>query len=577
METEQPERGTQVRRVIVIATAVVAFLSILYELLLAGHGIGDGLAHSILPIALLIAAAWEYFHGMRTELIMLLVAGAYGVLGVVDPLLDASLTTFDPTMTLAVLIMVSVIYVATRTRQTLAPVVAMATFIGLYSIGVILLNDYPTDQAIAILILGIPGQAMVLWMIHRLIKTLADTSATESKQARIQRALARCSEALLRRGTDDPLRTALHALLDATEADYAYIDINRVDSSGHYTWDIIADAASDRYPGKHIGFTSGDYEGLEFVSERLTAGSPAMIVTTELEEPVRSQYEAEGIKAELAAPIRIGERWLGTIGYTDHLRDGGWTEVEIEGLMRAAEMVAAYWDREAAREGLMELAHAKDRFIATVSHELRTPLTAVVGFAAELVEGAGTLEGDEVGELASVIHDQSVEVAQLVDDLLTAERAASGNLTVKPGAIPLLKECLDLVDATTVGREINVVGEDVMAWADPLRTRQIIRNLLTNAVRHGGEAIVVEVGHNGQSSRVQVKDNGDGVSGIDADRIFEAYYRANNGQTVPDSVGLGLAVCRQLAGLMDGDITYARADGWTSFELTLPLADGVPS
>jgi len=400
------------------------------------------------------------------------------------------------------------------------------------------------------------------------------TSATEAKQARIQRALARCSEALLRRGTEDPLRTALHALLDATEADYAYVDVNRVGSDGQHTWEIIADAASDRYPGRQIGFNSGNYEGLEFVSERLEQGRPAMILASELGEPVRSYYEAEGIRAELAAPIRIGERWLGTIGYTDHLRDGGWTGVEIEGLMRAAEMVAAYWDREAAREGLMELAHAKDRFIATVSHELRTPLTAVVGFAAELVEGANNLRSDDVAELASVIHDQSVEVAQLVDDLLTAERAASGNLTVRPGEIPLMEICRDLVEATTVGREVDVVGEDVVAWADPLRTRQIIRNLLTNAARHGGETIVVEVGLSDGASCVQVMDNGDGVSGIDADRIFDAYYRASNGQAVPDSVGLGLAVCRQLAGLMDGDIAYGRSDGWTSFELTLPLANG---
>lgn len=560
-----------------MATGVVAFLSILGELFLAGHEPGEALAHSIIPIGLFATALWEYFHDMRTELIMLFVLGAYGVLGVLDPLVEANISTFEPALTLALLIMVSVIYVATRRRQSLVPVVAIATYVGLYSIAVVLLNDYSTDQTIAILILGIPGQALVLWMIHRLIKTLADTSGTEAKQAQIQRALARCSEALLRRGTKEPLRTALAALLDATEADYAYIDVNRVNSEGEYTWEIIADAASERYPGIEIGFTSGDYSGLEYVSERLAEGLPAKIVTSELSGPVRSKYEAEGIRAELAAPIKIGERWLGTIGYTDHLREGGWTEVEVEGLMRAAEMVAAYWDREAAREGLMELAHAKDRFIATVSHELRTPLTAVVGFAAELLEGAGTLAHEDVEELASVIHDQSVEVAQLVDDLLTAERAASGNLTVKPGEIALLDECRDLVDATTAGHDVEVVGEDVHAWADLLRTRQIIRNLLTNAVRHGGETIVVEVSRNGDSSRVLVKDNGNGVSGIDADRIFDAYYRASEGQTVPDSVGLGLAVCRQLAGLMDGDITYARSDGWTAFELTLPMANGAPA
>jgi signal transduction histidine kinase len=300
---------------------------------------------------------------------------------------------------------------------------------------------------------------------------------------------------------------------------------------------------------------------------------PAQLVASELPSPIREQYESEGIQAELMAPIFIGDRWVGTLGYADHFRKGAWTDIEIEGLMRAAEMVAAYWEREAAREGLVELAQAKDRFIAAVSHELRTPLAAVVGFAAEMASGLDDRTPGEIAEMASHIYTQSLEVSHLVDDLLTAERAASGNLTVTPGEIHLLDECRDVVESTIAETMIEVTGSEVVAHADSLRTRQILRNLLTNATRYGGDAIKVEVSGRGGSARIVVKDNGAGVKGIDADRIFDPYYRSGAATAKPDSVGLGLSVARQLARLMQGDLVYRRVAGWTEFELSLPMVD----
>jgi signal transduction histidine kinase len=106
-----------------------------------------------------------------------------------------------------------------------------------------------------------------------------------------------------------------------------------------------------------------------------------------------------------------------------------------------------------------------------------------------------------------------------------------------------------------------------------LRTRQILRNLITNAVRYGGDTIAVEVAAEGKMARVTVRDNGAGVKGMDGERIFDAYYRAAQAESKPDSVGLGLSVARQLARLMKGDLVYRRRSGWTEFELTLPLGE----
>ena len=178
--------------------------------------------------------------------------------------------------------------------------------------------------------------------------------------------------------------------------------------------------------------------------------------------------------------------------------------------------------------------------------------------------------------MAGVIATQSEEVAYLVDDLLTAERAASGNLTI--WAVPTsLEDELESVIALYPQRPPVGTTESVMVMADGLRTRQIIRNLLTNASRYGGAEVRVEIDVEDGAGRLTVLDNGAGVIGMDEDRIFDPYYRLHTEVARPDSVGLGLAVARQLARLMAGDLVYRRRNGWTRFELTLPLASPPPS
>ena len=571
-----PVRGLKARRTILVAALVIAGTSMFLEVLLldpTSPGVGVRVTVDLILVGM---ATWELRHGLRTEILAMFIAGAYGVLSLIDITLGTSLSAFDAGGTLALQILIAVIYVATRESQAPGPVIIFSSLIALYSLAVVLLSDLPTGQASSILMLGGPGQVVVIWLVYRLIGTLRAASATEATHARIQRALARCSQALLSGRTDEPLKAALIALLDATEADYAYIDVNRRGPDGKLTWEIVAEAKGGAYPFKDEGLVSGDFEGLETIEEAMRRGEPAMLITSDLDEPLRSKYEAEEIKAELMAPILIGSRWIGTLGYTDHVREGLWTEIEIEGLRRAAEMVGSYWEREAAREGLMELAQAKDRFIATVSHELRTPLAAVVGFAGELAHNPGNHSTEDLAEMAELIFTQAQELTHLVDDLLTSERAASGNLTVHPKAIALLEECQDLVGSTSGVYDVEIKGDEVAAFADSLRTRQILRNLLTNAVRYGGDLIEAEVAEVDGKASVVIRDNGEGVTDLDADRIFDPYARTLGSNTTPDSVGLGLSVARQLARLMDGDLAYRHTGAWTEFELTLPLAAAKP-
>lgn len=525
----------------------------------------------ILDLSIGAVVLYELRGNARTHVFTQYTAVVYAGVSMVDSVTATETSRFDPGSTLALLVMLSVIHVATRPSSQKSTIL-LVSLTAVWGITTVLARPAPGSQELGLLFLALPGQMLVVWLVRQLIRDLGFKSRSEAKHARVQRALAGCSQALLKRGTSQPLTEALQALLGATDADYAYVDVNRTHPDGYTTWEIVADAQHPDWPGNDIGWDSGDYRGLESVEEILRAGRPATIRASELTGEIRESYLREGVKGELIAPIKIGDRWVGTIGYTDHTRPGTWTDIEIEGLMRAAEMVSAYWEREAAREGLMELAQAKDRFIASVSHELRTPLSAVVGFADELRRSAADIGNNDMEEMASLIYSQSMEVTQLVDDLLTAERATSGNLTVHPDSFDLLEECRQIIEWSEIPKKVSLRGDSVMAFADTLRTRQVVRNLLTNATKYGGEEIIIEVEARGAEAVVVVRDNGNGVRLGDVERIFDPYYRAEDGMTKPDSVGLGLAVARQLGRLMDGDVVYRRSNGWTAFELTVPLA-----
>jgi signal transduction histidine kinase len=538
----------------------------------------DGVIRAVASALIAAVSLYELINNQRTELVAALAAFIFGALSLIEASGNVNVSGFDTGTTLSFMILASIVYVTTRRSRSTTPLVVGSALIASYAVASVAIQRPEFTVAISWILIGLPGQVLVIWLTWRLINSLGVASQLEATHSRIQQALARCSQVLLTRRDDEPLTAALQALLGSTEADYVYVDMNRVDRSGNVTWEIVAEAYGPNIPPGDNIFDGGDYEQLQNVKALLAAGEPAQVIVSEMPRPIRDRYEGEGIKAELMAPIFIRDQWVGTIGYSDFWREGTWLPAEVEGLTRAADMVGAYWEREHAREGLEELAEAKDRFIATVSHELRTPLAAVVGFAGELAEGIENYSMEEIAEMVQLIASQSVEMAQLVDDLLTAERAASGNLTIKPGPIDLLHESRSVVDSMRVGENVIVDGDPTPAWADTLRTRQILRNLLTNASRYGGTQVRVTISSLGDNAVLVVSDDGPGINVVDSERIFDPYYRAQSDESRPDSVGLGLAVARQLARIMGGDLVYRRRAGWTRFELTLPTtSDNAPA
>jgi signal transduction histidine kinase len=216
----------------------------------------------------------------------------------------------------------------------------------------------------------------------------------------------------------------------------------------------------------------------------------------------------------------------------------------------------------------------RSQLLGTVSHELRNNLTGMLGLT-EIVSTDRDMSGDEARELVAMAHQQAVDAAEIVEDLLTATRVERSMLTVAVEAVDVNAEV-----ATTVRRfssegtrlEMSLADDLTTVLADSLRVRQILRNLVSNAIRYGGPTIRISTRSVDGKVLVDVVDDGEGVPVEDEKTIFLPYRRSARPHH-SSSVGLGLWISRELAQAMGGTLEYRRFGGWSEFVLTLlPLS-----
>jgi PAS domain S-box-containing protein len=229
------------------------------------------------------------------------------------------------------------------------------------------------------------------------------------------------------------------------------------------------------------------------------------------------------------------------------------------------------------REELEATLSSRIRFIGTVSHELRTPLTSVIGYL-KLLREEPSLTNAERDEMLAIVEQQAEDLAEIVEDLLAAAQVEAGNLLVFPRQIDLAHETSRVVAGMKCrhAHDIEVDAAVTRVLADPVRVRQIVRNLVANALVHGGEAIRVAVACDEGRARVTVADDGPGPDPEEAEKIFEAFERGSRSPARPGSVGLGLNISRHLARQMGGDLLFDRSNGETRFHLLLPADSEAP-
>jgi signal transduction histidine kinase len=253
---------------------------------------------------------------------------------------------------------------------------------------------------------------------------------------------------------------------------------------------------------------------------------------------------------------------------------------------------------------------AKSEFLANVSHELRTPLAAIVGFVDLLREGAyGELTPRQIGPVER-IESSANHLRELVEQVLDLAKMAAGRLEVhteliklRPFVIDVASEVEPLVNERKLVLSIAVPATLPRIATDPTHLRQILVNLLGNAIKFtSGGSITVRASlvsdgdltsFAGSTNRrpllatggpwvaLQVTDTGAGVAAKDLDRIFEEFEQVNagpRGDSMRRGTGLGLAISRRLARLLDGDITVESVEGRGSvFTVWLPADSPAPA
>lgn len=216
-----------------------------------------------------------------------------------------------------------------------------------------------------------------------------------------------------------------------------------------------------------------------------------------------------------------------------------------------------------ARQEADDARHIKNDFVSMVSHELRTPLTSIAGFAQTLSSDWTRLSKPEIEEFLGYIAKQANYLGDLVEDVLVIPRLEAGRLRFTSDVFDLgemIGEVAQMLFSTSGGGEAAVsIPHGVRVQADAKRVQQVIRNLLENARKYGGDQVLVEGLTHGEQYVVVVSDNGPGVPDGATNTIFEHFEQISKGDSRSSSgIGLGLPIARSLARAMGGDVWYER-------------------
>jgi len=201
-----------------------------------------------------------------------------------------------------------------------------------------------------------------------------------------------------------------------------------------------------------------------------------------------------------------------------------------------------------------ELESLRSDTIATVSHELRTPVAAVYGAARTLRER--TLDRETSERLLELIDSEASRLATLVEDILLASQIDADRITLTRTSIDPLRvveEATRNLDPSRV--RVDVQADTAAATGDPEKLRQVLANLLENALKYGRDPVTLHVLSRRSGVRFEVSDAGDGIPAQEQQRIFEKFHRLEahlNGGV--RGTGLGLYICRELVRRMDGRI-----------------------
>jgi signal transduction histidine kinase len=229
---------------------------------------------------------------------------------------------------------------------------------------------------------------------------------------------------------------------------------------------------------------------------------------------------------------------------------------------------------KAEERRMHDLVTSKNQLLASVTDDLRSPLAEVIDFA-QLLQGAIDDPAERRG-LAAAIAGGAARVASIVEDLLVISHCELGDLSVARVPVNLSAQVAQVLEVggeamsgvATPGRNV----EPRVCIGDPARVRQIIRNLVSDVIIHGGEHAAVTIHRRGSTLHMTISADSTPMPDDLFERVFCAFEELVAGPIGPDSRFMALSVARRLAIAMGGDLSYRHEAGQSDFEVTLPAA-----
>jgi signal transduction histidine kinase len=335
-------------------------------------------------------------------------------------------------------------------------------------------------------------------------------------------------------------------------------------------------------------FPPGNSDPIEgSLLERVLEGK--IVVRRDLNErdsPADEQLLALGLRSELVAPLLLGARTIGMLSLSRENPDAfSEDEVELVALLgrlvaTAVQNIRAYEAERRRVEELARLSQLRADFVSLVSHELRSPMAAVIGAARTLQDRWRMLSADQRESFLALIGDETSRLAELVGDVLDTSRIEAGTFSYRFEEVDLVRIVDEAVEAAALAQqEVPVVASVRGALpeirGDRARLRQVLGNLIENAVKYsptGGEVRVSATAANG-AVQIAVRDTGPGIPREQQGRIFDKFGRVDVPGASKPGTGLGLFIARSIAEAHGGSLGVSSGvEPGSTFTLTLPIS-----
>ncbi|MBN1679917.1 MAG: GAF domain-containing sensor histidine kinase [Anaerolineae bacterium] len=279
----------------------------------------------------------------------------------------------------------------------------------------------------------------------------------------------------------------------------------------------------------------------------------------------------------LAVPMRVHNQIIGVVEAMNKIHDKPWTSDDVNTLSALA-------DQAAIAVQNARLFQQSD-FIAEMVHELRTPLAALKASTALLLRSP---LADNQREIVTIMQGETERLTEMTTSFLDLARLESGRTRLKIEAfniLDLIQECVRVVEHRAAERQItiDIAGRPCTVEADRGKIKQVLLNLLTNAIKYNREggliscaADLLDEGDNcpPNCARIQVRDTGYGISQDDQQRIFEKFYRVASTANDTTGTGLGLSIAYRIVEVHGGQMEVESEVGvGTVFVFTLPVAE----